>query len=57
MENLHKEMLGAAFESGLASVEKLVSCGADICYTDAREILPCLLLPGGSTKALDCFTA
>ena len=35
MENLDKKMLTAAFDGDLATVEKLVSQGANINYTDA----------------------
>ena len=56
MENLDKKMLIAAFDGDLATVEKLVSRGADINYTDAWGNFAMFTAAWeGNTKALDLF--
>jgi ankyrin repeat protein len=56
MEDLNTEMLSAAFDGDLASVEKPVSRGADINYTDARGNFAMFTAAWeGNTKALDLF--
>ena|SRR5687768_4243546 len=56
MENLDKQMLSAAFDGDLATVEKLVTQGANINYTDTwgnRAIFSAAW--EGNQKALDLF--
>ncbi len=56
MENLDKEMLTAAFDGDFATVEKLVSQGADINYTDTWGNFAMLVAAWeGNTQALDLF--
>ena len=56
MENLNKKMLTAAFDGDLATVEKLVSQGADINYTDDWGNFAMFAAAWeGNTKALDLF--
>ena len=56
MEDLNKEMLAAAFDGDFVTVEKLVSQGADINYTDARGNFAMFAAAWeGNTKALDLF--
>ena len=56
MENLDKKMLTAAFDGDLATVEKLVSQGADINYTDAWGNFAMFTAAWeGNRKALDLF--
>jgi len=56
MENLDKKMLTAAFDGDLATVEKLVSQGADINYTDTLGNFAMFAAAWeGNTKALDLF--
>ena len=56
MEDLDKKMLTAAFDGDLATVEKLVSQGADINYTDAWGNFAMFAAAWeGNTKALDLY--
>ncbi|MFT4016535.1 MAG: ankyrin repeat domain-containing protein [Agriterribacter sp.] len=56
MEDLNKAMLSAAFDGDLASVEQLVSRGADINYTDAWGNFAMFTAAWeGNIKALDLF--
>ena len=56
MENLDKKMLTAVFDGDLATVEKLVSQGADINYTDAWGNFAMFTAAWeGNIKALDLF--
>ncbi len=56
MESLYKEMLAAAFDGDLASVEKLVGQGADINYTDAWGNFAMFTAAWeGNTKALELY--
>jgi len=56
MENLDKKMLTAAFDGDLATVEKLVSQGADINYTDNWGNFAMFAAAWeGNTKAMDLF--
>lgn len=56
MENLDKKMLTAAFDGDLATVEKLVSQGADINYTDDWGNFAMFAAAWeGNIKALDLF--
>jgi len=56
MENLDKKMLTAAFDGDLETVEKLVSQGANINYTDAWGNFAMFTAAWeGNTKALDLF--
>jgi len=56
MENLNKKMLAAAFEGNLTTVEKLVSQGADINYTDNWGNFAMFAAAWeGNIKALDLF--
>lgn len=56
MEHLNKKMLTAACDSDLATVEKLVSQGADINYTDDGGNFAMFAAAWeGNTKALDLF--
>jgi len=56
MENLDKRMLDAASGGDLATVEKLVSQGADINFTDAWGNFAMFAAAWeGNTKALDLF--
>lgn len=56
MENLNQQLLNAALKGNLATVEKLVSEGADINYTDPWG--NCAVFSAaweGNTKALDLY--
>lgn len=56
MENLDKKMLAAAQRGDLATVEKLVTQGADINYTDAYGNFAMFSAAWeGNTQALDLF--
>lgn len=56
MENLDKKMLTAAFDGDLTTVEKLVSQGADINYTDNWGNFAMFAAAWeGNIKALDLF--
>lgn len=56
MENLNKEMLTAAFDGDLATVEKLISQGADINYTDQYGNFAMFTAAWeGNLKALDLY--
>lgn len=56
MEDLNKRMLTAAFDGDLATVEKLVSQGADINYTDAWGNFAMFTAAWeGNIEALDLF--
>ncbi|PVD49486.1 hypothetical protein DC498_24780 [Terrimonas sp.] len=56
MEDLNKAMLSAAFDGDLASVEQLVSRGADINYADAWGNFAMFTAAWeGNIKALDLF--
>ena len=56
MEHLDKKMLAAAFDGDIATVEKLVSRGADINYTDTSGNFAMFTAAWeGNTKALDLF--
>ena len=56
MENLNKKMLSAAFDGDLTTVEKLVSQGADINYTDNWGNFAMFAAAWeGNIKALDLF--
>ena len=56
MENLDKKMLTAAFDGDLATVEKLVSQGADINYTDDWGNFAMFTAAWeGNIKAMDLF--
>src|SRR5687767_9810443 len=56
MENLDQRLLSAAFSGDFASVEKLVSQGADINYTDAWGNFAMFNAAwAGDTKALDFY--
>jgi cytohesin len=56
MENLNKQMLTAALNDDLATVEKLVKQGADINYTNSWGNFAMFTAAWeGSTKALDLF--
>ena len=56
MENLNTKMLTAAFDGDLATVEKLVSQGADINYTDTWGNFAMFTAAWeGNTKALELF--
>lgn len=56
MEDLNKQMLTAAFDGDLVTVEKLVSQGADINYTDAWGNFAMFTAAWeGNTKGLDLF--
>ncbi len=56
MENLDKKMLTAAFDGDLATVEKLVSQGADINYSDDWGNFAMFAATWeGNTKAMDLF--
>ena len=56
MEDLDKKMLTAATDGDFATVEKLISQGADINYIDARGNFAMFAAAWeGNTKALDLF--
>jgi ankyrin repeat protein len=56
MENLDKKMLAAALDGDLSTVEKMVTQGADINYTDSRGNFAMFSASWeGNQKALDLF--